>query len=333
MVLIENKSLRERVMQSAVIRQENGLSILTFFAMGTVCKVTLVEPTRTVANQFLEQTLHWVADFEANYSRFIDSSLIGRINRAAGRDWVKIDEQTEQLLAMCDEFHFFTQGAFDPTALPLIRLWNWKANPPSIPSAADIENARELVGWKKVQRRRNAIFLPKAGMALDLGGIGKEFAVDSVMKIAMNFEVSDILIDFGQDIRTHGKPPGKPAWHVGLENPKNAGTCWASVALTDHAVATSGDYLRCFIANGRRYGHILDPRTGYPVYNGTLCVTVIAASCTMAGILSTSAFILGPGAGFDLIQRSYGTSGSIVTETDKSITPRMYEHIVNLQKN
>ncbi len=333
MVLAESKSVRTRVMQSAVIREENGLSILTFFAMGTVCKVSLVEPTRAIGTRFLEQLLNWVADFEAKYSRFIDSSLISQINRAAGREWTEIDDEADQILAMCDEFQFFTQGAFDPTALPLLRLWNWKANPPSIPTDAAIQTARELVGWKNVLRRKNGIFLPKAGMCLDLGGVGKEFAVDMAMNLAVNSGVSNILIDFGQDIRAHGKPPGKPAWHIGLENPRCAGSCWSSTAVTNHAVATSGDYLRHFIANGRRYGHIIDPRTGYPVDNGCLSVTVIAPSCSVAGLLSTSAFILGPKDGFDLIQRSFGAAGAIITTTDQLITSRMYEHLVNLQKN
>ena len=328
MVLTETSIIRDRVRQSAVIREDKGLSILTFHAMGTRCRVSLVEPSRSAANSYLDHLLNWVADFEASYSRFIDSSLISQINAAAGREWVEVDPETDRLLAMCAEFVFFTKGAFDPTTLPLIRLWNWRANPPTIPTDDAISAAKELVGWNKVQRKPGAIHLPRAGMCLDLGGIGKEYAVDMTISLAAQYGVEHLLVDFGHDIRTQGRPAGLPAWHIGLEDPKAPGTCWASVAATHHAVASSGDYLRCYLHEGRRYGHIIDPRTGYPVNNGCLAVNVVAPSCTVAGILSTTAFILGPHQGFQLINGHYGASGAILTEQANYITPRFNEHLV-----
>ena len=325
---MDTTSVRDRVRQSAVIREEKGLSILTFHAMGTRCRVSLVEPSRSAANAYLDHLLNWVADFEAKYSRFLDNSLISRINAAAGQSWVEVDPETDRLLAMCADFVFFTRGAFDPTALPLIRLWNWKANPPVIPTDSAISAARELVGWSKVQRRPGAIFLPQAGMCLDLGGIGKEYAVDMAISLAAPFGVEHLLVDFGQDIRVLGRPAGLPAWHIGLEDPKAPGTCWASVAAINHAVASSGDYLRCYLQEGRRYGHIIDPRNGYPVNNGCLAVNIVAPSCTVAGILSTTAFILGPQQGFQLINGHYGASGAILTEKANHITPRFNEYLV-----
>ena len=129
--------------------------------------------------------------------------------------------------------------------------------------------------------------------------------------------ITNILVDFGQDVRVHGQPPGRPCWHVGLEDPAHPGECWTGVAVTDHAVATSGDYVRNFTAGGRRYGHIIDPRDGYPVNNGCLSVSVVAPNCTMAGILSTSAFILGPREGLDLIRICPGVEGAISTDAGR----------------
>jgi thiamine biosynthesis lipoprotein len=148
------------------------------------------------------------------------------------------------------------------------------------------------------------------------------------VSMAVQHGVENVLIDFGQDIRVHGKPPGRPAWHVGLENPKNPGSCWGGVAVTNHAVASSGDYLRHFVQGGRRYGHILDPRTGYPVNNGCLAVSVVAPTCTVAGILTTSAFILGAQEGYQLINGYHGASGAIITEQTTIITPRFNEYLV-----
>lgn len=328
MVLIQNQPIRERVVQSSTFRVEGGIATVTFVAMGTRCRVSLVESSRAKVEACLQHLLNRVADFEAKYSRFLDDSLIGRINAAAGRDWVEVDEETDRICNLCGDLFFFTGGAFDPTALPLIGLWNWKNKPPVLPGDRDIQAARELVGWSKVQRRRGAIFLPRAGMCLDLGGIGKEYAVDMTMALLAEHGVSNALVDFGQDIRVQGKPPGRPAWHIGLENPRSAGSCWATVAVTDHAVATSGDYLRHFTHRGRRYGHIIDPRSGYPVENHCRAVSVVAPACTSAGILTTTAFILGAQEGFHLINRYHGASGAILTDTANLITPRFYEHLV-----
>ena len=239
---------------------------------------------------------------------------------------METDGETEALFNLCQEMIFFTRGVFDPTALPLIQLWNWKVNPPVIPSTDDIQAALELVGWRKIQRRPGAIFLPRPGMALDLGGIGKEYAVDRVLTMALQRGLQNVLVDFGQDVRVHGQSPEKTAWRIGLEDPHRPGQCWNSVAVANHAVATSGDYLRQFTYQGRRYGHILDPRTGYPVHNRMLSVSVIAPHCTFAGIISTAAFVLGPLEGMELMSLCPGVEGAIITETTRLQTKGFYQY-------
>lgn len=321
-------AVRERILRSATRSAADGMNKLTFHAMGTICRVQFRTSNASAARSYEDATLEWVAQFEAKYSRFLADSLISRINAAAGEHWTEVDAETEQLLGLCHELCFLTRGAFDPTALPLIKLWNWKANPSEIPSDATIRSAKELVGWSKVQRRKGAIFLSRKGMSLDFGGVGKEYAVDRVANMAALHGIADVLVDFGQDLAMRGTPAGKPAWHVGLEDPNNPGKCWTGVAVKDKAVATSGDYLRCFIVNGRRYGHIIDPRTGYPADNGTLAVSVIAPTCTIAGILSTTAFILGPTEGLQLIGNHMGAEGCITTNKARLETRRFHEHVI-----
>ena len=309
--------VRERVNRSAQSTTVAGLHKLSFQAMNTLCRVHFLTPNPSLARDYQNEVLQWVAWFEARYSRFINDSLIGQINSAAGLHWVDVDPETEALFNLCQEMIFFTRGVFDPTALPLIRLWNWKAKPPVIPDAQAIQRTRELVGWNKVQRQSGAIFLPQKGMCLDLGGIGKEYAVDRVLTLALDRGINDVLVDFGADVRVHGEAPEKGAWHIGLEDPKNSGKVWVGVAVTNHAVATSGDYLRNFVHNGRRYGHILDPRTGYPVDNGILSVSVIAPHCTFAGILSTSVCVLGPKEGAALLGLCPGVEGCITMDNNR----------------
>lgn len=319
-------TVRERVERSAKTTVEKDYYRLTFQAMSTVCRVNFRTANPTLARDFQKEALEWIAWFEARYSRFIASSLISRINEAAGREWVEVDPETDALFNLCQEMVFFTRGVFDPTTLPLIRLWNWKASPPVIPDDAAIERARALTGWGKVQRRRGAIFLPQAGMCLDLGGIGKEYAVDRVLTLALQRGIENVLVDFGQDVRVHGQPPEKGAWHIGLEDPKNPGHCWTGVAVTNHAVATSGDYLRHFFYQNRRYGHIIDPRDGRPVGTGTLSVSVIAPHCTFAGILSTSVFILGPKEGLNLMGICPGVEGCVITDSNRYQTKGFYAY-------
>jgi thiamine biosynthesis lipoprotein len=320
------RTVYERVKRSAQSSGSDGFHKLTFQAMNTLCRVNFSTGNPGLARDFQEEVLQWVAWFEASYSRFIDDSLIGRINLAAGLHWVEVDPETDALFNLCQEMIFFTRGVFDPTSLPLIRLWNWKAKPPVVPDGEAIKRAQELVGWRKVQRRPGGIFLPQKGMCLDLGGIGKEYAVDRVLMLALQRGINDVLVDFGADVRVHGQPPEKGAWHIGLEDPKNPGHVWVGVAVTNHAVATSGDYLRHFVHEGRRYGHILDPRNGYPVNNGVLSVSIIAPHCTFAGILSTSVCVLGPKEGADLIALCPGVEGCINTESSRYQTKGFYAY-------
>jgi thiamine biosynthesis lipoprotein len=301
------QSVLARVTASAQVAFDKGMQKLTFGAMATRCTVQFHGVTPPAAKGFCQAVIHWVADFESRYSRFIPDSIIGRINAAAGEHWVDIDPETERLLGFCNELVFFTRGAFDPTALPLIKLWNWKQQPVALPEEATIAGARELVGWSKVQRRPGAIFLPRKGMCLDLGGIGKE--------------------DFGQDVRALGRSAERDHWRVGLENAHKPGSCWQAVKVTDAAVATSGDYHRSFEFQGRRYSHIVDPRIGYPVNNGVRAVSVIAPSCTVAGILTTSAMILGPKDGLHLIESYANAAGSITTNKDRIHSKKFHEHI------
>lgn len=325
----QSNALLTRIRSSSRTSVRDGAHDLSFQALGTQCHVSVAGPAAAVA-QFQAAALAWVAAFEAKYSRYLDTSLISRINQAAGRDWVEIDDDTARLFALCDELHFLSRGIFDPTALPLIRLWDWKRPRPHLPTDAEITAARELVGWRKVQRAPGRIFLPRAGMGLDLGGMGKEYAVDQVLLLARQHGLASVLVDFGADVRVSGLPPdGRPAWHVGLEDPRKPGSCWCGVAVRDAAVATSGDYVRKFEAGGVRYGHILDLRTGRPVANDVRSVSVIAPTCSQAGWLSTAALVLGPVDGLKLIEATPGTAGAIITETTTLLSRRFHEHIAS----
>ena len=303
---------------------------LAFPALGTNCEVQYAAPSGDAqAAGFERAAVAWVTAFEAKYSRFRPDSLLSQINAAAGREWVAVDAEMEALLALCDTLHFMTQGVLDPTALPLIQLWNWKSATPRLPTAAEISAALALTGWKKIQRAPGRIFLPLAGMALDFGGFGKEYAVDMVAQLAVTHGLSGALVDFGHDLRAIGTPPGRPAWHIGLEDPAKPGTSWASVGLTGKGIASSGDYIRRFVVNGRRFGHILDPRTGAPVAHGCTQATVIAGTCLQAGVLATTAFVLGVPRGVEFIQACPGAEGILLAEKTRAQTRGFFHYVAS----
>ena len=317
--------VKTRIHAGATMGSATGGYDLQFSAMGTRCRVNFVVPAGRVRDT-AEAVVAWVAGFEAKYSRFLPDSLISRINAAAGRDWVPLDPEAERLFALCDQLVFLTRGILDPSALPVVRLWDWKTG--RVPSDAEVEAARDLVGWRQVERAPGRLRLARPGMALDLGGLGKEFAVDQVIAMLAQLGVPSALVDFGADVRVMGPPPdGRAAWFIGLEDPRRPGQAWTGLAVRNAAVASSGDYVRKFEIAGRRYGHIVDPRTGRPVANGVRAVNVIAPSCTQAGMLSTAVCVLGAVDGLRLLESTPGIFGAIVTESSTVTTKRFYEHV------
>ena len=284
----------------------HGIRHLEFKALGTNCSIKFRLTDERAALLFAAEALGWIGKFEAKFSRFQPTSLVSRINAAAGTEWVAVDDEMEHMLKLADDLHRRTHGILDPTLLPLLRVWDWKQVHLKLPQATEVQAALALTGWQKVQRRPGAVRLPEAGMGLDFGGFGKEYAVDYLAKIARQHGISDALIDLGRDIFAMGGNGRHPFWHVGIEDGCKPGECWGGLAVSDRAVSASGDYARHFTHDGIRYGHILDPRTGWPVRNGMRAVTVIAPSCLEAGVYSTAVFVLGPREGLHLASLARG---------------------------
>ena len=271
--------------------------------MGTDCQIMFRAQSRGQAREFRDHAVGWVMDFERKYTRFREDSMISEINRRAGVSWGETDDELDCILSLCHWFHWGTGGVFDPTALPLAKLWDYHSETPRVPTDREVEEAKAMGDWNIVERRKGGVFLPERGMSLDLGGIGKVYAVDRVFEQALAAGLKDVMVDFGRDGRVGGEAPQKGGWRVGLEHTHDPGRCWTGLLLTDRGVTTSGDYLRGFTAGGRYYGHILDPRSGRPVENGCRAVSVIAPTCTEAGILSTAVLVLGRDEGMRLMGR------------------------------
>lgn len=307
----------------------HGLFRIGFQAMGTPCEITYQCDSFSVATEFQERSLAWVRRFEKRYSRYLPDSLISRINHAAGTGQpIPIEEEDDRLFKICDTLHFFTHGLFDPTTLPLAEIWDFKAKNPKIPEDSEIREAVGKIGWKRVVRENLSVSLPEAGMGLDFGGFGKEYAVDQVVELAQEFGISNLLVNFGGDLRTLGSPPYSPHWRVGLEAPNQPGQAKYAVRANDLAVATSGNYLRFFEVDGKRFGHLLDHRTGYPTSNNHLAATVISQSCLEAGILATCSLIDERMQGLALIENHFGSEGCVWSKSGLRWSKRFDLHLL-----
>jgi FAD:protein FMN transferase len=293
-----------------------GVRRVDFRALGTNCSIKFRHDDDRTALEFAARSLGWLGDFEAKFSRYRPDSMLSRINREAGSgDWFATDPEMEQMLDLADEVYRRSDGILDASLLPLEQVWDWKQVHRELPQPARVKAALALTGWDKVGRKAGAVRLPVAGMGLDFGGFGKEYAVDRLARIAREHGIRDALIDLGRDLHALGGNGTHPFWHVGIEDGCHPGTCWGGLAVSDRAVSASGDYARFFVHDGVRYGHILDPRTGWPVANGMRAATVIAPTCLDAGIYSTAVFVLGPRDGLRLASLALGVEVCAQTES------------------
>lgn len=249
---------------------------------------------------------------ERKFSRYRDGSVVSEINRNAGRTPVAVDEETDALVASALELRERTDGRFDPTVGVLRRAWDFRSG--RVPSREEVDALLPLVDGRKVSRRDGTVFLRKAGMELDLGGVGKEYAVDRVSRLLAAEGVAAAIVNFAGDVRTVGRRLDRHPWKVGVRDPRDPRRVRFSVRpMTGAGVATSGDYERGFVKDGVRYHHILDARTGWPV-GGVASVTVVAPSADEAGRFASAAFLLGLEEGLALLEATPGLEGALVAE-------------------
>ena len=255
--------------------------------MGGPCRLRLAgDPvTLSAAVSAAESEVHRL---EARYSRYREDSLVSNINRAAGSgEPVPIDHETAGLVRYADTAWRESGGLFDLTAGVLRQAWDFKSG--RVPDQGEINALLPLIGWDRLDWNTDSVSLPDAGMELDFGCVVKEYACDCVIAALSKLGVTRALVDLAGDIATLGTPPGESAWQVGIRHPRAEGAI-ATVGLAAQSLASSGDYERCIVRGDRRLGHILSPKTGWPV-EGLLAVSVVAPQCLVAGSTATMAML------------------------------------------
>jgi len=261
--------------------------------MASPCELLVEDVDAITASRLTQLAFNEAKRIEQKFSRYRDDNIIHQINNAKGKT-IALDDETVLLLNFADQCYALSDGMFDITSGVLRKVWTFDGSD-NIPGSNQVSETLKLVGWQKATLENSSFTLPQ-DMEIDLGGIGKEYAVDRVFNFLAKETEASFLVNFGGDLRAnHQRNNGSP-WSVGLENPDQVDTAKGAIQIRQGALATSGDSKRFLIKNGKRYSHVLNPKTGWPVENAPRSITVSAPTATDAGILATFALLQGEGA-------------------------------------
>lgn len=288
---------------SACAKQPPAEYSATEFVLGTVCSLRIVQGGSQAA---LDSAFARLRELEAELTVNKEGSQIDAVNAAAGVVPVKVGPDAIAIIKKGLYYAGLSDGAFDPSVGPLVKLWGIGSDHARKPSEAEIAAAVKSIGWKDIvlDEKAGTVFLRRKGMALDLGSATKGYAADEVARILKAAGVKSAVIDLGGNVLVIGKKPDGKPWRVGLQDPDlERGNYIGIATLDDMTMVTSGVYERFFEEGGVRYHHILDTKTGYPVQNGLTSVTIITKKSFDADGVTTMLFALGREKGMELARK------------------------------
>jgi thiamine biosynthesis lipoprotein len=287
-------------------------------SMGTVVEITLVGDDEEGAKKAALQAFQEIKRIEQLMSPWINSSDVTRINQSAGKEWVKVSPEMLRVIKKAQEISELSGGGFDITVGPLTQLWRTAREKGIPPSAEELKQKLNLVNFRNLMiDQEGKVFLRKKGMAIDLGGIAKGHAVDRAFEVLRTLGYKNLIVNAGGDLRVGGSKLDQP-WSIGIQAPRSSEKIMATVTISDSAIATSGDYEKFFMYQGKRYHHIFNPRNGLPAEE-CQSVTIICKEGMVADALATAVFVLGPEKGYVLCQKLKGVDCLIVDKEGKVI--------------
>jgi thiamine biosynthesis lipoprotein len=302
----------------------------TQLLMGTLVQITIPGPSSPESLTSVDKAFDEITRIEKLLSSHLDTSEISQLNKNAGGELIAVSAETIKLIQEGIRWGEMSQGIFDITIGPLIKLWDFEGGHKKVPDSDSLANAIALVNYKNIEIIENKVRLKLPGMALDMGGIAKGYAVDRAIETLQKSGVKGAIINAGGDLMAFGKRSAKSAWVIGLQHPRHSEEISASFAAENSnggtAVATSGDYQKFFIVDGQRYSHILDPQTGVP-NRDVISATVTAPSVMQADILATIAFILGPDKGREFLKKLDGVEAMWINKEEEKIFTENFQSL------
>ena len=297
--------------------------------MGNRFEISVVDDAEETANQHIDAAVEEIRRIEKLLTTFDTTSQTNQINQYAGEHPVKVDQEVFELIKRSKIISQLTQGAFDITYGSVDkRLWNFDQEMKALPDAETAARMVRLINYRNVimDEKRGTVFLKEAGMRIGFGGIGKGYAAEMARRLLIQRGVKSGVVNAAGDLTVWGyQPNGKP-WTIGIADPGSAKHPFSYLDITDMAVATSGNYEKFVVIDGKRYSHTIDPKTGLPVH-GIKSVTIMSPNAEIADAMATPVMIMGIHVGLDLVNQVRGLACIIIDENDKIYTSKN----INLQ--
>jgi thiamine biosynthesis lipoprotein len=286
--------------------------------LGSPFEMTVVAKDTTEANTYIDMAVGEVRRIENQISDWIPTTPISEVSRNAGIKPVKVPIEVFELVERAIKVSEITSGAFDISYASMDKIWKFDGSMKEMPTPEAIKKSVARIGYKNIilDKKEHTIFLKMEGMKLGLGGIGQGYIADKIHFLLFSKGCKSGLVNVSGDIFAWGKLPNDKPWTVGIVNPMNKNKIFATFPLENSAVETSGSYEKFVVFDGKRYSHIIDPRTGYPAM-GVVSVSVFAKQTEIADALATGIFVLGVDVGLDLVNQLKGIECIIVDDKGK----------------
>jgi thiamine biosynthesis lipoprotein len=292
--------------------------------MGNRFEISVVSDNEIWAQQCIDAGIAEISRIEKLLTTFSDDSQTNLVNRNAGIQPVKVDEEVFNLIARSLRISDLTQGAFDITYGSVDKsLWNFDVNMKHLPDAETARKSVKLINYRNVilDAENTTVYLKEKGMRIGFGGIGKGYAADRAKQIMKQQGTESGVVNASGDLTAWGHQPNGTKWTVGIANPDLSNEIFSYMTITDMAVATSGNYEKFIMIDGKKYSHTIDPRTGLPV-SGIKSVTIITANAEIADAMATPVTIMGIRAGLDMINQMKNIEAVIIDDNNKLYTSK-----------
>lgn len=290
----------------------------TLKLMGSRFDITVVAKDEVQANDYIDLAISEISRIEKEISSWDPESETSKIIANAGIQPLKVNRELYDLITRAVKISELTEGAFDITYASMDRIWKFDGSMNHLPTDDEIAQSIRKVGYKNIvlDPEHQTVFLKNKGMRIGFGAIGKGYAADKAKQLLISEGVNGGIINASGDLTTWGTQPDGSPWMVGITNPLNKNKVFSWFPLDNNAVVTSGNYEKFVEFNGKKYTHIIDPRTGWPV-SGLTSVTIFAPKAELADALATSVFVMGRETGIDFINQLPGMECVIVDDNGK----------------
>lgn len=288
--------------------------------MGSVFDLTVVEKDSALAQQHFQEIINEIRRIENLISEWRPQTQISEVNQNAGIRPVKVDREVFELTRRAIRYSEFSQGAFDVSIAAMDKIWRFDGSMTEMPAEEAIRKSVERVGYRHIvlDSAASTIYLALPGMKIGFGSIGKGYAADMGRELMQSLGVQGGIVNASGDLSAWGIPPNGKAWKIGIYNPFKPRKILKILKIKEASVATSGSYEKYAEINGKRYSHIIDPKTGYPS-TGLTSVTVTGPTAEFANALSTSVMVMGEKEGKKLLKQFPEYRYILITDTGKVI--------------